>query len=132
MAPFTVTTLNDSTTTGDPYADGQISLREAVELANASDGGDIITFSPDLAGTITLTEGVISITDAVTISGRGVITITGDVDGDDTLTVDGVTDLSATPNIALDDNTQLFVATRDLTLDGLTLDLPPESSLGLM
>jgi CSLREA domain-containing protein len=49
-----VTTANDIV---DP-ADGQISLREALALANAGTGPQLITFGPDLAGqTLTLTAG---------------------------------------------------------------------------
>ena len=69
--------------------DDLISLREAIALANASDGADTITFDASLGagGTIRLTnaDGTLQVTDELTIDGDinddGVadILITGDV-----------------------------------------------------
>ncbi|MFO0798581.1 MAG: choice-of-anchor Q domain-containing protein [Gemmataceae bacterium] len=53
------------------YGPGDLSLREAIRLANASAGPDAITFRPGLTGTIALTGGQMLITDAVTITGNG-------------------------------------------------------------
>jgi hypothetical protein len=57
---FTVTSKNDS---------GPGSLRQAILDANANPGADTITFS--ITGTITLSSGQLSITDALTIVGPG-------------------------------------------------------------
>ena len=69
-ATFTVTTLNDS---------GAGSLRQAVIDANANLGTDTIAFQAGLTGTITLTTGVIAITDGLIINGpgAGVLAISG-------------------------------------------------------
>ncbi|MEO0360696.1 MAG: right-handed parallel beta-helix repeat-containing protein, partial [Pseudomonadota bacterium] len=126
MATFIVTTLADENDAGaavaSPGGTG-LSLREAVALANASDGEDVIVFASGLNDRITLTEGEIEITDAVTIEGGGLITISGDAAGDDVV-ADGVTDLSASSEAQLDDNTRIFNITDGdaaTTLRGLTL-----------
>ena len=82
MATFTVTTALDVIAD-----DGQLSLREALALANASTGvADEITFASALSGqTITLTGGELSVTDAVTINGD----INDDGAGDITIDADG-------------------------------------------
>lgn len=98
-----------------------ISLREAVQMANDSAGADTITFAPNLIGLIRLTEGEIEITDTLTINGDGRITITGDGAGDDVTGVGGITDVSASGDAQLDANTRIFNATADLTLSGLAL-----------
>src|SRR5262245_36887913 len=60
---FTVLNLADS---------GPDSLREAVLAANANPGADVIEFAPAARdGTITLTNGELNITDALTIDGPG-------------------------------------------------------------
>jgi len=59
---FTVSNLNDA---------GPGSLREAIETANSSEGPDVITFAPDLLGTIGLTTGGLKITDDLMIEGPG-------------------------------------------------------------
>ena len=64
MALFTVTNLNDG-------ANVAGSLRAAIAAANATVGPDIIEFTPGLNGTITLTNGELTITDSVTIVGLG-------------------------------------------------------------
>src|SRR5262245_40186679 len=73
MANFVVTTLDD---TIDPN-DGQLSLREALALANGNNSThDTITFAADLSGgTLFLTNGQL----AITTDG---ITINGDINGD--------------------------------------------------
>ena len=66
------------------YTDGQLTLREAVDLANNRMGADEITFSADLFSSgdamITLTEGQIAITDSATVLGPtdSAITIVAD------------------------------------------------------
>jgi len=54
------------------YTAGNLSLREALELANANAGADIITFDTALSGeTINLTQGQLSINESVTLTGLG-------------------------------------------------------------
>lgn len=54
------------------YSAGNMSLREAVRLANEYEGIDTITFDEGLAGeTIVLTEGQLDLTEDVTIAGLG-------------------------------------------------------------
>ncbi len=67
---FTVKNLHDS---------GGDSLRAAIIAANANPGADTIVFAHGLTGTIKLTSGELSITDAVTISGPGAdkLTVSG-------------------------------------------------------
>ena len=60
--PFTVTNLADS---------GPGSLRQAILDANARPGPDVIDFAPGLHGTISLTSGVLTITDSLAINGPG-------------------------------------------------------------
>jgi hypothetical protein len=106
--------------------DGLTSLREAVSYANLKAGADTVTFDASLAGSVLrLTRGEIEITDAVTIDGGGVITITGDAKGDD-LTIAGgpITDVAASGARRLDDNSRIFNVTdfdAATTLDGLVL-----------
>lgn len=65
MTTFTVTTLQDFI-----GADGQRSLREAVNSANATPEADTIVFAPALEGqTLTLTQGELRLTQDVTIDG---------------------------------------------------------------
>ena len=118
MATFIVSSTADS---------GAGSLRAAVAAANASAGDDVIAFdaavfdggSEDL---IRLTSGQIEITDGLTIAGGpSRVTITGDANGDDVTLAGGITDVDATGWESLDDNSRIFVATAELTLDGLTM-----------
>ncbi|MDX8347234.1 right-handed parallel beta-helix repeat-containing protein [Cognatiyoonia sp. IB215446] len=78
MATYTVTTLSDEAiATGlpiDPTREAEdgtgLSLREAIELANALDGADEIIFHPDLAnGRIALSGEALQITSDITIDG---------------------------------------------------------------
>jgi len=64
-ATFTVTNLNDA---------GAGSLRQAILDANSNAGADVINFS--ITGTISLTSGQISVTDALTITGPGMNLLT--------------------------------------------------------
>ena len=76
MAIWTVTSLGDVTD-----ADAVLTLREAVDAASS---GDTIVFDASLTGgTVSLTQGVMTISDS--------ITITGDVDSDGAadITIDG-------------------------------------------
>lgn len=64
MAVFTVTTLDDTVA-----ADGELSLREAVTLANAASDFDTINFAAGLRGTVNLTAGRLILTQGVSITG---------------------------------------------------------------
>lgn len=77
MASFIVTTAIDETDGGSGGTG--LSLREAIDLANASAGNDTIAFDASLSGsTIALTQGALEITDAVAIDGdNDNITISG-------------------------------------------------------
>ena len=67
MAYLTVTTQFDVVDPGD----GQLSLREAIEQANASGGLDTIRFSAAVVGqTLVLTGGELSIDNDITIDGN--------------------------------------------------------------
>ena len=82
MATFTVDNTGD-VSDGNTSA-GNVSLREAVALANGSAGADTIVFAAGLAGgTIVLSGGELALADDITIS--------GDVNGDDKadLTISG-------------------------------------------
>jgi len=71
MATFTVTTTSDVVNA----SDGVVSLREAVQMANAGAGADTIVFDASLAGSkLTLTSGELALSNDVTIN--------GDVNGD--------------------------------------------------
>ena len=62
------------------YTTGDLSLREAIELANLAPDANTITFDASLSGgTITLTDGEIAITADATITGPGAseVTISG-------------------------------------------------------
>ena len=63
------------------YSEGNLSLREAVQLVNAVAGPNTINFAPALTGaTILLNGGQLLITDSVTINGPGIdkLAISGD------------------------------------------------------
>ena len=80
--PLTRPLVVDTTADGSDgdYSAGQLSLREAVGLANGGIGADVITFAPSLAGrTIVLTGGELELRDDVTITGLGAsqLTISG-------------------------------------------------------
>ena len=68
------------------YATGDLSLREAIELANLVAGHDVIEFDSQLAGqTINLALGELSITDSLTINGWGADQLTLDARGNSRL-----------------------------------------------
>jgi hypothetical protein len=94
----TVTTLKDNAP-GSPDVPG--SLRDLIDNSSA---GETIDFAPGLHGTITLTSGVLAITQSVTITGPGAGTIT--INGNHTTTV-----FDIAPN----------VVNQDVTISGLTI-----------
>jgi len=148
---FLVTTTsdlgNDQTVTGDLAAEtqdgGGLSLREAITLANASAGLDIINFATgagdafENGGLIRLSGTEIGITDSLAIkgltdgaSGEPLIVISADANGDDmTLAADPatayddtwITDVAASGAGLLDDNSRIFTVAGELTLNGLAL-----------
>ncbi|MCR9206818.1 MAG: Ig-like domain-containing protein [bacterium] len=74
-APLIVDTLTDESD-GD-FSPGDLSLREAIELANFKAGADTIEFASALSGgTITLTVDQLEVTDDLTITGLGSSSIT--------------------------------------------------------
>ena len=66
------------------FSAGDLSLREAIRIANASIGSDVISFAASLAGgTITLTRGELPIIDFMSIFGPGAALLTIDASGND-------------------------------------------------
>ena len=64
------------------YSDGELSLREAIKLANASAGADTITFDVALAGQSIIIGTELRISDNLIISGLGAEQLTLDGNGD--------------------------------------------------
>jgi hypothetical protein len=105
-------------TNGD-FSPGNLSLREAIKLANGSVGDDTITFDPALGGgTIVLLQGELSIVDSVSVDAGNLATnVTVDASGND-----------PTPNEDLGDGSRVLSITDqranfliDVELTGLTL-----------
>jgi CSLREA domain-containing protein len=65
MANFTVTRFDDVTDAND----GQLTLREAIDLANAQPDADRITFAGGTPVTIQLTQGQLAIGQDLVIDG---------------------------------------------------------------
>lgn len=118
-ASLTVTTLTDIVDDGD----GLTSLREAIAYAEFLSGDHTVDFDASLAnGTIRLTQGELSVANATDLlaidGGDRNITITGDTNGDDTLS-NGLTDAFANTNYS--DNSRILYTQGGLSLTGLTL-----------
>ena len=107
-APIIVSTTNDEDDGN--YGPGDLSLREAIDLAAAIPGDDTITFAEDIIGTIELGSGLVLGDDVDPIVGD--ITIEGP--GADQLTLDAN---GATNLISFQYNSLAY----DLTIHGLTL-----------
>ncbi len=104
--PLVVTTLDDEL---GPFAEvGDLSLREAIALANLVSGPQEITIAPELNGAIGLTLGELKITDSVTIQGSEAALVT--VHGDNKYRILNVDDGS--------DSTLLEVSVQKLTMTG--------------
>ncbi len=98
LANIEVTSLLDTT----ELNDGVITLREAIVVANEVFGADTITFAPSLSGPIVLTQGQLSITDSLNITGNGATNTI--IDADDKSRVISITGTSV-----------------DVTIDGVTI-----------
>jgi len=69
LATYTVTKTED---TDDGTCDADCSLREAIAASNSTSGGaDLITFAAGLTGTITLTNGILTVNEPLVINGPG-------------------------------------------------------------
>ena len=89
LTAYTVDTTSD-VSDGD-FSSGNFSLREAIEQANANPGTDSINFDATLFGTqqtITLSSGVLNITDSVSIAGPGMDLLTIDSNGSGVFQID--------------------------------------------
>ena len=78
-----VSTLTDEA--DDDFSAGDLSLREAIALANQKEGIDEITFAGDLNGSIVLNLGQIEITEGVAVLGNGADNLAIDGNGSDRL-----------------------------------------------
>ncbi len=122
LAVFTVTNNGDS---------GAGSLRDAITQANTMAGADTINFDAGVFSggdnsLIRLTSGELMISDTLTIDGTtgADVTITGDADDDDITDARNITNVAASGDALLDDNSRVLnfsSATGDLTLQSLTL-----------
>ena len=96
------------------YGPGDLSLREAIGLANAAAGADEIVFAAGLSGTILLTEGQLEITESVTVTGPGALQLTLEA-------------FDPTPNDDNGDGNRIFLiddgtsSQQDVLISGLTL-----------
>jgi len=115
------------------YSRFDLSLREAIELANANPAVDTINFDPILAATlgplpptILLTMGELAITDSLTISGPGAELLTIDASGNDPTPDENNGDGSRIFDI--DDGS--FETLIDVEIRGLTLTGGDESDHG--
>jgi trimeric autotransporter adhesin len=121
--PITVDTTLDIVNSGDTF----ISLREAINLANATAGDDIINFS--VTGTITLDSlsntvnaSLPTILDATALingAPRGTLAITGP--GSSSLTISGLDDSSGTINSTRNFNIFNIASGGNLSISGVTV-----------
>lgn len=105
-------TADAAADTCDPVGTGNgCTLRDAFETAQTESVRDTITFAPGLTGTIRLTEGELSMTNinglTVTGPGRGVITVSGDANNDQT---------------ANSGDSRILTTSTPVSISGLTLD----------
>ena len=129
LATFVVSNVLDGPV--DSARDLPGSLRQAVFDANASAGADTIefdagVFTEGLSSLIRLTSGELEITESLTIDGSaGVdVTITGDANGNDVTNSLNITDVAASGDALLADNSRVFnfsAPGQTLQLDGLTV-----------
>ena len=117
---------------------GDLSLREAIRLANGNAGTDTIAFDQNVftgedINLIRLTQGELTITESLSIDGTSVggVVITGDRLGNDAIfSANGTTNLGGTSAIGLRDNSRVLTFAGpldntgprgDLTLTNLTI-----------
>lgn len=113
--PFVVDTFVDESD-GD-YSTGDVSLREAIELANSRPGADEIQFASTLIGqTISLVVDQLTVTDDLQINGLGASNLT--VSGNDSFRV---FDLQTGPTVGID----------GLTISGGRTTNPAQSGAGI-
>ena len=120
------------------YSRGNLSLREAIELANANPVPDTIRFDPifaaiagPLPATILLTQGELVITDSVEIVGLGAELLTIDASGNDPTPDSNNGDGSRIFKIDdSDEATALDVTLSDITLTGGDLGGGPITGQG--
>ena len=111
---FTVTTADDEDD-GD-FSEGDLSLREAIALANEQEGADTITFDSSLSG------GAIALTETQP-DPRGLGTINRDLSITDSVTITGL----GAGNLTIDGNNGgggIFIIggeNTDVTIEGLTI-----------
>jgi hypothetical protein len=105
----------DSDIVDGDFSARQLSLREAIDLANINPGEDLIRFSPSQFrgfsfDAIHLTQGPLTITESVDIDGEALrVVVSGDRDRDDrNFSGTAITDLSANTDARLDDNSGVF------------------------
>jgi hypothetical protein len=80
--------LVTSLTTSDDHCDGVISIREAIQFANANDqASNIITFAEDIMGTIEVSEALV-INKSLTITGPGKDVLTLKSNSNDLFSID--------------------------------------------
>ena len=97
------------------FSAGDLSLREAIDLANISPGEDFIRFSANTfrgfnSDAIHLTQGELTITESVNIDGEELgVVISGDRFRDDrNLSGTAITDQANNDDFRLDDNSRVF------------------------
>ena len=111
MTTYVVNTLADE---NDGIATGGVSLRDAINAANANPGGDRIVFADGLSGTITLTQmnGELAITDALSINGDA------NVDGVADITVSGDTNSNGNADFS---DVRIFNISADTRIETIVL-----------
>ena len=114
---FIVSTLEDEE--DNDFSEGDLSLREAIALANESEGADTISFDNGLNGSIILTNGELTIEDALKIEGLGSDRLTIDANSQDRDRVFKIDDGNA--------ETTIDVAIEGLTISGGEL-VPAQSN----
>ena len=123
------------------FTDNQLSLREAIQLANANPGEDLINFDPNefrgsaFLDTIHLGLGELMVTESLQIDGGDLgIVISGDANRDDVNSTGAITDIDRNTESRLDDNSGVFNITAPagdlVTLSGLTITGGVSSQLG--
>jgi CSLREA domain-containing protein len=105
------------------YSAGDLSLREAIDLAHGSVGTETITFDAALTSsgpaTILLTHGALAIIDSLTISGPGASLLTIDASGNDP--TPDVNNGDGSRVFTIDDGNFTTLNDKAISISGLTL-----------